>query len=72
MGALFGGGGSSKAPKPAKPVRMPDTEDPSVTAAEDLARRQAMARSGRGSTVYTSRGGDGSTMAYRNTVLGQS
>lgn len=70
MGGLFGGG--SKPPKPAKPVRMPDTTDPSVTAAEDQARREAMARSGRSSTVYTLRGGDGSTQAYRNTFLGQS
>lgn len=69
MGGLFGG--APKAPKPAAPVRMPDIASPVVNAAEEEARRKAMSRSGRASTIL-SQGSSGGSQAYTNTALGQS
>lgn len=81
MGGLFGGGSAKPAPAPTPtPVtRMPDTEDPSVKDAQRRAAVAAQARSGRASTVLTSRrnatanagGGQPGTQAYSNSLLGQ-
>jgi hypothetical protein len=63
-------------PKPTPPARMPaDQNDPAVRAAAEQARRAAMARSGRDSTVLvrpSSGGGGGGGNAYRHSLLGQS
>lgn len=70
MGGLF-----SK-PKVTPPARMPaDQNDPAVRAAAEQARRAALARSGRDSTILTRpsrnyNGGGGN--AYKNSLLGQS
>jgi hypothetical protein len=53
MGGLF----STKAPKPADPVRMPDEEDPVVVEARRRAALAATSRSGRASTVMSRRTG---------------
>jgi len=60
-------------PKVTPPARMPvDANDPAVQAASDAARRKAMSRSGRDSTILTGPGsGSGGNKAYQNTVLGQ-
>jgi hypothetical protein len=81
MGKLFGGGDSKPAPAPTPtPVsRLPDTEDPSVKAAQRRAALEVQARSGRASTVLTGRrnaaanagGGQPGTQAYSNSLLGQ-
>ena len=66
MGGLF------KRPEPKPPARMPDPNDPSVRAAEDRTRREAMSRSGRSSTILANSGGSGGSQAYSNSLLGQS
>jgi hypothetical protein len=67
--------GLFSSPKPTPPARMPvDQNDPAVKAAAEQARRAAMARSGRDSTILapTNSGGGGGGNAYKNTLLGQS
>lgn len=57
------------------PARMPaDQNDPAVMAAAEQARRAALGRSGRDSTILTSpsTGNGGGGNAYRNSLLGQS
>lgn len=80
MGGLFGGGGTkTAAPTPTPVTRLPDTEDPAVKAAQRRAALEVQARSGRASTVLTSRrnaaanpgGGQPGTQAYGNSLLGQ-
>jgi len=73
MGGLFG----SK-PKREPVQRMPDTEDPAVKEAQRRAAGVAQQRSGRASTLLTSRaqrassaGTNGGTSAYTNSFLGQ-
>jgi hypothetical protein len=77
MGKLFGGGST---PQPTPVTRMPDEQDPAVLEAKRRAAQQQQARSGRTSTVLTSRrpaanaGGTGATpgtQAYGNSLLGQ-
>jgi len=53
MSGLFGG--KSSTPKPTPVQRMPDTEDPAVKEAKRRAAADAQARSGRASTVLTSK-----------------
>ncbi|MGZ2449589.1 hypothetical protein ACVIRO_002343 [Rhizobium ruizarguesonis] len=82
MGKLFGGGDTktAAAPTPTPVTRLPDTEDPSVKDAQRRAAVAAQARSGRASTVLTTRrnaaaanagGGQPGTQAYGNSFLGQ-
>ena len=70
MGGLF-----SK-PKVTPAARMPDPNDPAIKEAEERARRAALSRSGRASTVLTpigdNGGGTGGREAFKNTLLGQS
>lgn len=73
MGGLF----STKPPKPADPVRMPDEEDPVVLEARRRAAAAATSRSGRTSTVLSRRGGstaqqpaNAGTSAYQASFLG--
>ncbi|MBB3288753.1 MULTISPECIES: hypothetical protein [unclassified Rhizobium] len=65
-----------KAPDPAPVQRMPDTEDPTVVAARRKAAIDAQTRSGRASTILTSRATrvamDPGGTAYTNTSLGLS
>lgn len=69
MGSIFG---RPKVPEP-KPVRMPDANDPAIGAAQDRKRREIAARSGRASTMLSNRqSGTPGTMAYTNSLLGQS
>jgi hypothetical protein len=76
MGDLFGG---SKTPKPTPVQRMPDTEDPAVKDSQRRAAVAAQARTGRASTVLTTRqqratpaaSGTPGTQAYGNSFLGQ-
>lgn len=72
MGGLFG-----STPKREPVQRMPDTEDPAVKEAQRRAAGVAQQRSGRSSTVMTTRaqraaptGTDGGTTAYKNSFLG--
>lgn len=68
MGNLF----KPKMPEVAKPVRMPDPEDPETNEAEERKRRQIAARSGRTSTILSQRSGGGAgTQAFTNSLLGQ-
>lgn len=73
MGGLFG-----KKPTPQPVQRMPDTEDPAVLEAKKRAAAASQARSGRASTMLSSRaqatnapasGGAGTT-AYKSSLLG--
>lgn len=73
MGKLFGG-----KPTPQPVQRMPDTEDPAVLEAKKRAAGAAQARSGRSSTMLSTRGqaanapapnGAGTT-AYKSSLLG--
>jgi hypothetical protein len=72
MGGLF----STKPPKPADPVRMPDEEDPVVLEARRRAAAAATSRSGRTSTVLSRRGAaaqqpaNAGTSAYQASFLG--
>lgn len=61
-------------PKVTPPPRMPaDQNDPAVRAAAEQARRAALGRSGRDSTILTSpNAGGGGGSAYKNSLLGQS
>lgn len=72
MGGLFGGG---KTPKPTPPTRMPDEEDPAIIEAKRRAAEQQRSRTGRASTVLTTRQrdttGQAGTQAYGNSLLGQ-
>lgn len=52
MAGLFGGG-KAKTPAAPRPVRQPTPEDPSMRAAAERARMDAMRRSGRLSTILT-------------------
>lgn len=79
MGGLFGS--KAKAPEPTPVARMPDEEDPAIIEARKRAAAASQARSGRTSTVLTSRaqrqaattapGAQAGTTAYRNSLLGQ-
>ncbi|TCL70639.1 hypothetical protein [Rhizobium sp. BK251] len=79
MGKLFGGGSSqAAAPTPTPVTRMPDEEDPAIKEARRKAAVEAQSRSGRASTVLTSRqqrssagNGQPGTQAYGNSLLGQ-
>lgn len=73
MGKLFG-----DKPKPQPVQRMPDTEDPAVLEAKKRAAAATQARSGRASTMLSSRAqaanapstsGAGTT-AYKSSLLG--
>jgi hypothetical protein len=72
MGGLFGG--KSSTPKPTPVQRMPDTEDPAIKQAQRRAAADAQTRSGRASTVLTSRAQRmapaAGTVPYTNTLLG--
>lgn len=74
MGGLFGGG---KTPKPTPVQAMPDTEDPAIKEAQRRAAAASQARTGRASTVMTTRaqrastGSQPGTQAYSNSLLGQ-
>lgn len=72
MGKLFGGGST---PKPTPPTRMPDEEDPAILEAKRRAAEQQRSRTGRASTVLTTRQrdttGQAGTQAYGNSLLGQ-
>lgn len=73
MGGLFG-----KKPTPQPVQRMPDTEDPAVLEAKKRAAGAAQARSGRSSTMLSTRGQGASapasngagTTAYKASLLG--
>lgn len=65
MGALFG-----KKPQQPQVARMPVENDEDAQAAADRQRRAIATRSGRSSTIL-SRGTEGGTAAYRNSLLGQ-
>lgn len=73
MGKLFGGG--AKPPEPTPPTRMPDEEDPAIIEAKRRAAEQQRSRSGRTSTVLSTRQrqttGQAGTEAYGNSLLGQ-
>ena len=68
MGALFG-----KAPKPAPVAVMPDENDPAIARRRRLAASEAQSRTGRTSTIMSTRGtsGQAGTAAYTNSLLGQ-
>lgn len=53
MGALFKKPATPKMPAAPKPVRMPFEQDPEVLAAGERAKRGAVSRSGRMSTIMT-------------------
>lgn len=72
MGGLF----SSKAPKPAPAAVMPDEEDPAVKQRRRMAAAEAQSRSGRTSTILSTRNARGQastpgTTSYTNSLLGQ-
>ncbi|MBO0125211.1 hypothetical protein [Agrobacterium sp. OT33] len=72
MGGLF----KSKAPEPTPVTPLPDTEDPAIKEAQRRNAAATQARSGRASTVLTSRqnrtsAGQPGTGAYGNSLLGQ-
>lgn len=66
MSGIFGG--KPKMPEPAKPTRMPVETDPSVLAAGQRARDEALRRKGRLSTILTDQTGD--VAGYSGTKLG--
>lgn len=71
MGGLF----SSKAPKPSPVAAMPDEEDPAVKQRRRMAAAESQSRTGRTSTIMSTRNGrpgtQGGTTAYSNSLLGQ-
>lgn len=72
MGGLF----KSKAPEPKPVAPLPDTEDPAVKEAQRRNAAATQARSGRASTVLTTKQSRGTTAqpgtsAYSNSLLGQ-
>lgn len=72
MGGLF----KSKAPTPTPVTPLPDTEDPAIKEAQRRNAAATQGRSGRASTVLTTRQPRGTTAqpgtgAYGNSLLGQ-
>lgn len=72
MGGLF----STKAPKPAPVAVMPDEEDPAIKQRRRMAAAEAQSRSGRTSTILSTRnarsqGAAPGTTPYNNSLLGQ-